>query len=132
MNLSLYSYRNHRYLYKGLTEFAQFEWENKVAVATPIKDLRAYLDHLQKSTNMMCLTPEAALSGECDFLSANLSARSVFGEDALANVSLEKAEDGSISGHVRIRSKTQGIALSLGDKVCFLDSTVLVEIDVVT
>ncbi len=91
-----------------------------MAVATPIKDLRAYLEHLQKSTNMMCLTPKAALSGECDFLSANLSARSLFGEDALANVSLEKAEDGSITGHVRIRSKTQGIALSLGDKVCLL------------
>ena len=40
-----------------------------------------------------------------------------FGEDALANVSLEKGEDGAIAGHVRIRSKTQGIALSLGDKV---------------
>ena len=95
----------------------QFEWENKVAVSTPIKDLRAYLQHLQSATNMLCLTPEAALSGECDFLSANLSARSVFGEDALANVSLEKGEDGAIAGHVRIRSKTQGIALSLGDKV---------------
>ena len=95
----------------------KFEWENKVAVSTPIKDLRAYLQHLQKATNMMCLTPEAALSGECDFLSANLSARSVFEEDALANVSLERGDDGSISGHVRIRSKTQGIALSLGDKV---------------
>ncbi len=59
---------------------------------------------------MMILTPENALRGDCDFLSANLSARSVFGEDALANVSLEKAEDGSISGHVRIRSKTQHVS----------------------
>jgi len=39
------------------------------------------------------------------------------GEDALANVSLEKSADRTISGHVRIRSKTQGIALSLGDKI---------------
>jgi coatomer subunit beta len=71
-----------------------------------------------KSTNMSCLTPEAALSGECDFLSANLYARSVFGEDALANLSIEKVEGtGLIQGHVRIRSKTQGIALSLGDKI---------------
>lgn len=67
---------------------------------------------------MACLTPEAALSGECDFLSANLYARSVFGEDALANLSIEKVEgSGLIQGHVRIRSKTQGIALSLGDKI---------------
>lgn len=63
---------------------------------------------------MACLTPDAALSGDCDFLSANLCARSLFGEDALANLSIEKTEEGVIQGHVRIRSKTQGIALSLG------------------
>jgi coatomer subunit beta len=38
------------------------------------------------------------------------------GEDALANLSIEKQE-GVLTGHIRIRSKTQGIALSLGDKV---------------
>ena len=71
-----------------------------------------------KSTNMGCLTPDAALEGDCDFLSANLYARSVFGEDALANLSIERVgETGTIQGHVRIRSKTQGIALSLGDKI---------------
>lgn len=71
-----------------------------------------------KSTNMGCLTPDAALEGDCDFLSANLYARSVFGEDALANLSIERMTDtGTIQGHVRIRSKTQGIALSLGDKI---------------
>ena len=69
-----------------------------------------------KSTNMACLTPEGALDGDCDFLSANLCAKSLFGEDALANLSIEKTEDGAIQGHVRIRSKTQGIALSLGKR----------------
>jgi Coatomer beta subunit appendage platform len=39
------------------------------------------------------------------------------GEDALANLSIEKTEAGNITGHVRIRSKTQGIALSLGDRI---------------
>ena len=37
------------------------------------------------------------------------------GEDALANLSIEKTEAGNITGHVRIRSKMQGIALSLGE-----------------
>lgn len=70
------------------------------------------------STNMACLTPEGAMSGDCNFLSANLYARSLFGEDALANLSIEiDGEDGLIKGHVRIRSKTQGIALSLGDRI---------------
>ncbi|CAE6454476.1 unnamed protein product [Rhizoctonia solani] len=98
--------------------WTEFEWENRVNVNTTITDLRTYLNHIMKSTNMSCLTPEAALSGDCDFLSANMYARSLFGEDALANLSIEKIEGtGNIQGHVRIRSKTQGIALSLGDKI---------------
>jgi coatomer subunit beta len=63
------------------------------------------------------LTPESALDGECGFLAANLYAKSVFGEDALVNVSVEKDKDGKLGGYIRIRSKTQGIALSLGDKI---------------
>lgn len=38
--------------------WAEFEWENKVSVNTTISDLRDYLAHLLKSTNMRCLTPE--------------------------------------------------------------------------
>lgn len=98
--------------------WTEFEWENKVNVNTSITDLREYLVHIMKSTNMSCLTPEASLAGECGFLSANMYARSLFGEDALANLSIELLPDGkTIQGHVRIRSKTQGIALSLGDKI---------------
>lgn len=59
----------------------------------------------------------SALDGECGFLAANLYAKSVFGEDALVNISIEKQHDGKLSGYIRIRSKTQGIALSLGDKI---------------
>lgn len=61
------------------------------------------------------------LEGDCGFLAANLCAHSIFGEDALANVSIEKSDplnpDSSIIGHIRIRAKSQGMALSLGDKV---------------
>lgn len=74
------------------------------------------------STNMSCLTPEKQLEGDCGFLSANMYARSIFGEDALANLSIEKPGDAPIAGHIRIRSKTQGIALSLGKSTpsCFI------------
>uniref|UniRef100_A0A1E1X3D3 Coatomer subunit beta n=1 Tax=Amblyomma aureolatum TaxID=187763 RepID=A0A1E1X3D3_9ACAR len=106
------------------TEFrqmwAEFEWENKVSVNTTLCDLPAYLQHLIRSTNMKCLTPEKALSGECGFMAANLYARSIFGEDALANVSIEKnpnTPDAPVVGHIRIRAKSQGMALSLGDKI---------------
>lgn len=56
-------------------------------------------------------------TGECGYLAANLYAKSVFGEDALVNVSVERTTEGKLSGYIRIRSKTQGIALSLGDKI---------------
>ena len=69
------------------------------------------------ATHMGCLTPESALSGDCGFLAANLCAKSLFEEEALANVSLEQVTADKVTGHVRIRSKTQGIALSLGDKI---------------
>lgn len=103
--------------------WTEFEWENKVNMSTTREaaenlDLREYLQHIMKATNMACLTPDNALAGDCGFLSANLYARSIFGEDALANISIEKpAEDSPITGHIRIRAKTQGIALSLGDKI---------------
>ncbi|GMY32197.1 coatomer subunit beta-2 [Fagus crenata] len=99
------------------TMWAEFEWENKVAVNTVIQDEKEFIDHIIKSTNMKCLTALSALDGECGFLAANLYAKSVFGEDALVNVSIEKQVDGKLSGYIRIRSKTQGIALSLGDKI---------------
>uniref|UniRef100_A0ABI7YPA5 Coatomer subunit beta n=1 Tax=Felis catus TaxID=9685 RepID=A0ABI7YPA5_FELCA len=101
--------------------WAEFEWENKVTVNTNIVDLNDYLQHILKSTNMKCLTPEKALSGYCGFMAANLYARSIFGEDALANVSIEKpiqqGPEAPVTGHIRIRAKSQGMALSLGDKI---------------
>ncbi|GLB43734.1 putative the coatomer is a cytosolic protein complex that binds to dilysine motifs and reversibly associates with Golgi non- clathrin-coated vesicles, which further mediate biosynthetic protein transport from the ER, via the Golgi up to the trans Golgi network [Lyophyllum shimeji] len=97
--------------------WTEFEWENRVNVNNPMSDPREYLKHVMQATNMSCLTPEGATSGDCDFLSVNLYARSLFGEDALANLSIERTEQGTITGHVRIRSKTQGIALSLGDRI---------------
>ena len=96
--------------------WAEFEWENKVAVNTTIPTVREFLEHIVESTNMRCLTPPSALEGDCGYLAANLYAKSVFGEDALVNVSVEE-QDGVVSGLIRIRSKTQGIALSLGDKI---------------
>jgi coatomer subunit beta len=97
--------------------WAEFEWENKVAVNTNIEDPDQFLQHIIQSTNMNCLTPTNALEGDCGFLAANLYAKSVFGEDALVNVSIEKQPNGKLAGYIRIRSKTQGIALSLGDKL---------------
>lgn len=94
----------------------EFEWENKISVNSSLSSLKEYLDELLKGTNMKNLTPGSVV-GDCQFLSANLYSRSTFGEDALANLCIEKSADGPIIGHVRIRSKGQGLALSLGDKI---------------
>ena len=97
--------------------WTEFEWENKINITTDITDLQEFLDHLLKKTNMKCLTPLAS-QGNCGILVANLYARTIFGEDALANISMEQGVDGEVvTGHVRIRAKTQGIALSMGDKM---------------
>jgi coatomer subunit beta len=76
--------------------WTEFEWENRVNVSTKMSyvnsrapfcisssyfasEPREYLKHIMKSTNMSCLTPEGAMAGDSDFLSANLYARSLFG-----------------------------------------------------
>ncbi|CDS40206.1 Coatomer subunit beta [Echinococcus multilocularis] len=98
--------------------WSDFDWENKVTVSTQLTDLRAYLDHVTKITNFKCLTPPEALRGECNYLCATLYARSIFGEHVLGNLCLEKSADGApVSGHVRIRAKTQGMAVTMGDKI---------------
>jgi coatomer subunit beta len=58
-----------------------------------------------------------ALIESSSFVAVNLYSKSIFGEDALANISIEKQHEGKLTGSIRIRSRTQGIALSLGDRV---------------
>ena len=99
------------------SHWAEFEWENKVAINTTITEPTDYLQKVVQSTSLQLLTPDPSLEGKCGYLAANLYTRSVFGEDALVNISVEKKEGGELVGYVRIRSKTQGIALSLGDKI---------------
>ena len=65
---------------KFRTMWTEFEWENKVNINSKAKSLREFLSQLMACTNMTCLTPEASLKGDCQFLSANLYARSVFGK----------------------------------------------------
>ena len=115
----------------------EFEWENKVPVNTDITNLNTYIKHIANITNMQLLTPISDSSDDdvnkkCQFLAANLHAKSIFGEHALMNVSIELKNEESkqkdeqsgkdetqlkVCGHIRIRCKSQGIALSLGEKI---------------
>ena len=49
---------------------------------------------------MKCLTPEKTLTGDCEFLAANLYAKSMFGESALANLSIEVGSNGFVQGRL--------------------------------
>lgn len=124
--------------------WSDFEWENKVTVNTNItyvlalgpcppnahigrhpsppfpyacRSLHEFVRHIARHTNLRILTPIEQLPQSVPFLCANLYARSIFGEDALVNVSVETKQDGGIRGHIRIRAKTQGVALSIGDRL---------------
>jgi coatomer subunit beta len=56
--------------------WAEFEWENKVAISTSISSLLEFLNHIVSSTNMQCLTPHDSKNKEQgSFLAANLYAR---------------------------------------------------------
>ena len=54
--------------------WAEFEWENKVAISTSITSLLDFLNHIVTSTNMRCLTPHDKTE-KGSFLAANLYAR---------------------------------------------------------
>ena len=54
--------------------WAEFEWENKVAISTSIASLVEFLNHIVSSTNMRCLTPHDQ-EEKGSFLAANLYAR---------------------------------------------------------
>lgn len=100
------------------TMWSDFDWENKVTVSTQVTDLRTYLDNVTKITNFKCQTSPEALRGDCSYLCATLYACSIFGEHVLGNLCLEKSsDDAPVSGHVRIRAKTQGMAVTMGDKI---------------
>jgi len=128
------------------TMWSEFEWENKININTSINEVGMFLEHIMRNTNMSIvgrsfkktdpkekkkgrLTAEEVqemlreaigikrLIDTSSFVAVNLYAKSIFGEDALANISIEKLPDGKLTGSVRIRSRTQGIALSLGDRI---------------
>jgi coatomer subunit beta len=94
--------------------WTSFEWENKISVPACDMSAREFIQKLKENTH---LTPIEPLGDDEDYLSALLYARSTFGEDVLANVSMERTENGKLEAVVRVRAKTQGIALGLGDKI---------------
>lgn len=94
------------------------EWENKINIpATEFPGgLAGLMETLLQRAKLYCITPGLGINDSGDYLAANMYAQSVFSEEILANICLERTAAG-ISGHLRLRSKTQGIAVALGDRI---------------
>ncbi|KAG5502686.1 hypothetical protein JIQ42_05755 [Leishmania sp. Namibia] len=126
------------------TEFREkwgiFDWENKIAVSTTKRDLPSLVRFIVQELNMQLLEPyeveqqddeepELKLlpssedNEKCAYVSCNLYAKTAFGEDALANVSVESDGNGLVSGVIRIRSNTQTIAYGIGEKLNMLQKS---------
>ena len=111
-------------------KWAEYEWENKVQVNTTITELKDYVDHFSKSLNVSLMTKldDFSNSQNNNFLVANFYTKSKFEEDCLLNMSIEKVSLASksgqpglksetkISGMIRLRAKTEGMALCVGEK----------------
>lgn len=103
------------------------EWENKISIKVQrAGDLKDFLSQLLKKGNLTCITPDVFMEETGDarshetssFLACNLYAKSIFDEEILANLCAEiNPKTKVISGHLRLRSKTQGLAVAYGDKL---------------
>ncbi|VAH16453.1 unnamed protein product [Triticum turgidum subsp. durum] len=90
---------------------------SELKVNTVLHDEKEFVYFIIKSTNMTCLTPMSVLDGDCGLVAANLYAKSVFGEDALVNISVEKQANCKLSGCITIRGNVQGLVLNLAHAV---------------
>lgn len=104
-------------------KWAEYEWENKVQVSTPITDLKQYVEHFAESMNIKLMTAITEADQRAGFLVANFYTKSKFQEDCLINMSIEKTADLGgpqdtvrIAGLIRLRAKTEGMALCVGEK----------------
>lgn len=114
-------------------KWAEYEWENKVQVNTTMTNLLEYVDHFAKSLNISLMSKLGELEpsevSRSSFLVANFYTKSKFDEDCLLNMSIEKVnysaaqQEGStgkqevkIQGLIRLRAKTEGMALCVGEK----------------
>ncbi|KAK7198832.1 coatomer beta subunit [Novymonas esmeraldas] len=120
-------------------KWGAFDWENKIAVSTTKRDLPGFVRFIVQELNMRLLEPYEVEQQEevdpeldllpadedekCGYVSCNLYAQTAFGEDALANVSVESDGKGLVSGVIRIRSNTQTIAYGIGEKLNMLQKS---------
>jgi coatomer subunit beta len=81
--------------------------------------LREYVDYFAQALNVKVMTAISEQDEQSGFLVCNLYTKSKFEEDCLINMSIEKVQGpdgGRITGLIRVRAKTEGMALCIGEK----------------
>lgn len=74
-------------------KWAEYEWENKCQVNTPITDLKQYIEHFAKEMNIKLMTSITEADQRAGFLVANFYCKSKFQEDCLLNLSIERTQE---------------------------------------
>ena len=74
-------------------KWAEYDWENKVQVSTPISDLKEYVEHFAAAMNIKLMTSITEADQAAGFLVANFYTKSKFQEDCLINMSIEKTAE---------------------------------------
>ena len=59
-------------------KWAEYEWENKVVVTTPLVDLKEYVEHFAKEMNIKLMTAVTEADTHAGFLVANFYTKSKF------------------------------------------------------
>jgi len=83
-------------------------------VNTPVEDPIEFIKMIARDLKMYIITDLDQYENSA-FVSANLYAKTKLDDDFLINISLEKQN--KLGGYMRLRSKTKGIIVSLGEKL---------------
>ena len=75
------------------------------------------IDIIRQKLNVRYIGDYDAIDEDSAFLVSNLYTKSQLGEDALINLSIEKANDKRIIGNAIIRSKVKEFTQFIGDKI---------------
>ena len=75
------------------------------------------IDIIRQKLNVRYIGDYDSIDEDSAFLVSNLYTKSKLGEDALINLSIEKANDKRIIGNAIIRSKVKEFTQFIGDKI---------------
>lgn len=106
------------------SQWTLLEWENKINIDaggdgghfTSCTDLFSFLGDKMRLAVCGQQNPDDDDDDVSSYLAGNMYAKTIFGEEVLVNMCFESKDD-RITGHLRLRSRSQGVAVALGDRI---------------